>query len=173
VQLDTTIATKLAVQYELPTKLAIQYAFSTGIDFGHLYSEALQAYWLAEIDPSYDPRKSAFVTFATNCVKNQLNSVVYSYRRKHPPIFSELDESMPDTQPSPDHIAFFVELVQQLPNDAKVVVQIALSDATDGVPYSRIRSAIRNMLRPVWPPSRIDKAFQALTTMLKQVDSFA
>jgi hypothetical protein len=172
-QLDTTMATKLALQYELPTKLAIQYAFSTGIDFGHLYSEALQAYWLAEISPYYDPRKSAFVTFATNCIKNQLNSVVYAYRRKNPPIFSELDESMVDTrQPSSDHITFFVELVSQLPNDAKVVARIALSDATDGVPFYKIRSTIRNMLRPVWPPSRIDKAFQALSTMLKQAESF-
>jgi hypothetical protein len=164
VKLDTTI----------PTQLAIQYAFSTGIDFGHLYSEALQAYWLATVSPNYDPRKAAFCTFAAYCIKNQLNSVVYDYRRKNPPIFDELNEFIPDSgQPSADHIAFFVQLVKQLPEDAQIVASIALSDATDGVPFYRIRNVIRNMLRPAWSHGRIDKAFQALTTMLKQAETVA
>jgi hypothetical protein len=157
----------------IPTKIAMKFAFKTGIEFEYLYAEALEAMWRAETDGTYDPYKSAFTTYANTCVWRHLSSVVWAYRAQQRWIFDgEPSETMPDPNPDPERVAFFFQLLRQLPADAVVVTDLALN-VLDGIPPYKARTAIRNMLRPGWSQARIDRAFNSVTVMLTEARSFA
>jgi hypothetical protein len=163
-----------SIDLSIPKKLAIKYAFKTGMEMEHLLGEALQTYWIALCNPEYDPCKSAFSTYAYICINSRLMDVTAKYRREDGIPKLELDEQMPDQSVSIEHECYFNELLRQLPSDARFIVWMVLGNRMDGVAPHRVRSTIRKTLLPAgWTNSRIDKAFQSVSDMLKEVEAFA
>ena len=154
------------MEVAIPTKLAIKFAYSTGIEVGYLFSEAVEAYWKATIDPKYDPRKASFKTYATTCVYRHLCSVIAEYKRKYPD-YDQISEDMVSQEPSPEDVYYFKEIVSQLPDDGKYVIHLVL-EVLDGIPAYRARAAIRKMLKGQWAAVRIDTAFHSVSLMLKE-----
>jgi hypothetical protein len=163
-----------SIDLSIPKKLAVKYAFKTGMDMEYLLGEALEAYWIAMCDPTYDPRKSAFSTFAYIVVNSRMMDVEYKHRRERSTPTIELDEQMGDGAVSVERECYFNELLRQLPSDGRFIVWMVLGNRMDGIAPHRVRSTIRKTLRPTgWTASRIDKAFQSVSDMLKEVEAFA
>ena len=149
----------------LAVKFAGSFAVTTGIEFEDLLQEARIAYHVAE--GRYDPRKSAFVTFATHCVYRSLCSVADREKQKAPE-HEELHEwTAFDGAPSPEDQAIFREMLHQLPEDARTMVDLVLSDAREflGVSPAGARRALRNALG--WPAARVDDAFATVSRALR------
>jgi hypothetical protein len=163
-----------SIDLSIPKKLAIKYAFKTGMEMEYLLGEALEAYWIAMCDPTYDPCKSAFSTFAYIVVNSRMMDIEYKHRRERLTPMVELDEQMPNQSVSIEHECYFNELLRQLPSDGRFIVWMVLGNHMDGVAPHKVRGTIRKTLLPAgWTTSRIDKAFQSVSDMLKEVEAFA
>lgn len=139
------------------------------IEFEVLEQEALEAVWRAQDGDRYDPCKAGFATFATTCATRQLLTLAQTHRRRYLPTDSldavetgMLDARgwlIDDRQPSPEHSAIFAELIRQLPDDAKTVVQLILGDASafGGLASRRAKKLIADALG--WPAERLLSAF--------------
>ena len=138
------------------------------IEFEVLHQEALEAVWRAQDGDHYDPTKAGFATFATTCATRQLLTLAQTHRRRCLPIESldaieagVLDARgwLDDPQPGPEHSAIFSELIRQLPDDARTVVQLVLGDAGmfGGLVSRRAKRLIGDALG--WPAERLLSAF--------------
>ena len=139
------------------------------IEYEVLEQEALQAVWRAQDGDRYDPSKAGFATFATVCATRQLLTLAQSHRRRCLPTESldAVEAGMPDArgwladerQPDPEHLAMFAELIRQLPDDARTVVQLVLGDAGTfgGLASRRAKRLIADALG--WPAERLVSAF--------------
>lgn len=139
------------------------------IEFEVLHQEALEAVWRAQDGDRYDPRKAGFATFATTCATRQLLTLAQTHRRRCLPTESldAVEAGMldvrgwlaDDRQPGPEHSAIFAELIRQLPDDAKIVVQLVLDDASafGGLASRRAKRLIADALG--WPAERLLSAF--------------
>jgi hypothetical protein len=100
--------------------------------------------------------------------------VEYKHRRERSTPTVELDEQMGDGAVSVERECYFNEMLRQLPSDGRFIVWMVLGNWMDGVAPHRVRSTIRKTLLPIgWTTSRIDKAFQSVSDMLKEVEAFA
>lgn len=154
-----------------PAVLKYAYSFSTtsGMDLDDLLQEARIARWNAEQgvlgNVEYDPRKSSFNTFATYCVYRHLCGITDRHKRVHP-ITHELDEGMPDrSMPAPDRNLLLTELIRDLPEDARVMVDLVLNDvAAMDLTAHKARAYFRKRLG--LSQGRVNVAFSAVTEML-------
>lgn len=145
-------------------RIAASFATTTGMERDDLAQEARLAAWRAE--EHYDPELAAWSTYATRCVTRRLCSVVDRHRRWHPQ-HSELIDDVASLEPSEEDRAVFLDLVRQLPEDARTVVSLVTSDATDlmGLTPRAVRAAIRRALS--WPSDRIDAAVADVLRLLR------
>ena len=152
----------------LSVKLAGSFARTTGMDFDDLLQEARIAYLRADgVAGGNDPHKSAFITFATWAVYRSLCSAADYDRRKAPPHEELFEWTAFDGAPSPEDAAIFRELLRQLPEDARTMVDLVLSDAGEflGLSPSGARRALRGALG--WPAERVNAAFAVVSRMLR------
>ncbi len=95
-----------------------------------------------------------------------MSSYAWAYQKKHPAITEPLENylDLPAADPSPEDVTYWRELVNQLPDDALLIVNLVLE--MDGVPAHRMKIVVRTTLD--WSGARIDRAFQAIHGMLRQ-----
>lgn len=148
----------------IPAKAAWSFTRTTGMEQEDLLQEARLAVIRAE--PHYNPHKAAWSTFSTTCVTRQLCGVVSAERRKHPQ-HEELGDWLPSQEPGPEDRAIFMELLRQLPEDARTIVDMIFSDASimAGMTPARARRTIKAVL--MWPADRVDVACAAIVTVLR------
>lgn len=114
-------------------RYARSFARTTGIDLDDLLQEARIAYFRAEAaieSGKYDARISSFDTYATNAVYHHMCKVHAARRREVDASGEEPDaDVLADTStPLPDRQLIFAELVRELPEDARAVVDLVLGD---------------------------------------------
>lgn len=148
----------------VPARIAASFAATTGMERDDLAQEARIAAWRAE--EHYDPELAAWSTYATHCVTRRLCSVADRHRRWHPQ-HEELGEHLASAEPSPEDRLIFLDLLRSLPEDARTVADLALSDAHGllGLTPRAVRSAIRTALS--WPADRADAAVAEVTRLLR------
>jgi DNA-directed RNA polymerase specialized sigma24 family protein len=162
-------------------KYAAVFARTTGMDYKDVLQEARIAYHKAEraiATGQYDPRKSSFDTFATNCVYHSMCNL-YAKHKRHPPVMDELDETIMDhTTPPPDRGLLLAQLIRDLPDDARAIVNLVLSDAASDL-VDRVLSgadgAVRRLKRYIRRElglrrgDRAEAAFTAISKMLGEI----
>lgn len=137
-----------------------RFAASTGIDQEDLAQEARLAAHRAI--GRYDPHLSSVRTYVSRCVYNHLCSISRSQKRRIQTVqFPESPEGdvafePADPGPSPEDSSIFCDLIRQLPEDARTVVQLVLSDVSSIVDVDDVRDAVVSRLG--WAPSRISLA---------------
>jgi len=151
----------------LPAKLAHKASRSTGLELDDLLQEARLAYWKAKHHGSYDPHKSAWSTYSYISVSRHLWGVTDSHRRKYPDC-EELSDEVPCGDPSPEDRAIFMEMLRQLPDDARTVVDLVFSGAPElsSATPARIRQVLRSALG--WPADRVNEAVRHVTAILRE-----
>lgn len=142
------------------------------MEYDDLHQEALQAVWLSETDGHYDPYKSCRATFSTTCTTRALLTYVQNRNRKHPTNADpdiELEEILDSATPSPENILIFYDLMRSLPDDAKTVVRLALSDASAirGLGSRVVQTVVRIARSLSWEPPRLIAAYDAIVQMLQ------
>ena len=148
---------------------ARKFSVNSAMDHDDLLQEALLAVWLAEVGGTYDPEKASLRTYSSTCCFRGLCTVVERHKRKNPTT-DELDETLPGHGPSPEDRALFMELIRELPNDARLVVEAVLSDAAalSGLSPTRARRAVVEKLS--WPRERIRDALDAVADLFRPRD---
>jgi DNA-directed RNA polymerase specialized sigma24 family protein len=185
-------------------KYARAFAEANSIDPDDMLQEARIAVWRAECaveSGQYDPRKASFNTYATTAVYRRMCSVLdnhkrilanggdnlnggrdtfqlLNYHRKWTDSerdINEIEEIPDQLSPGPDRALILAELIRELPDDARAVVDLVLGDlpgdlvdqVLDGVRGAsvRLRSHIRRALR-LRRGDRAAAAFSAITEML-------
>lgn len=155
------------VDVRLAYKLAHSFHQTTGMELEELQQEALMAYAVADVDPSYDDHKAAWTTFAQWCIMRHLCTAVEKHKRKFPQN-AELHDIHSDPSPNPEDRMIFLDLVSKLPDDAKAVIDIVFSDTEffAGMASTKARRAIRERLS--WKGPRIDRAFAEIRNLLNE-----
>lgn len=144
---------------------ASSFARSTGIEEEDLTQEARLAAYLAASDGRYDPCKASLATYASTRVYRHLCQVNRKEAR-HPRVTCELDEDMPLDAPSPEDVTLFWELIRQLPEDARTVVDLVLGNAPAVANLSPMDSKQIVAETLGWPRARLREAYGAVTGML-------
>lgn len=150
---------------DIPARIAASFAATTGLERDDLLQEALLAAWRSE--EHYDPELAAWSTYSTHVVTRRLCSVAERHRRHHPDHrHDELGEHLASPESSPEDRMVFLGLIRQLPEDARAVVSLALSDAQDllGLTPRGVRAAVRAALG--WPAGRADAAIDDVVRLL-------
>lgn len=150
-----------------------------GIDYEELEQEAYGALYRAETSPLYDPRKASLATFSNWCVSNELCTVLERHKRRHPvnesltprPGERGIEEWMSDGQPTPEDTVIFLEMLRQLPEDARIVVQVVLGDPGKfgGIASRACKQMIGEALG--WSSGRLRRAFKSIESMLDPVEA--
>ena len=142
-----------------------RFALSTGIDPEDLAQEARIA--AARAVATYDPAHASLRTYASRCVYRRLLTVATRERRRYPAVDDEpLDEEEPSADASPEDAAVFREMLRELPEDAALVCDLILGDASRfaGLSPSAARRAVRDALD--WPRARLARAFESVSASL-------
>jgi DNA-directed RNA polymerase specialized sigma24 family protein len=154
-------------------KYAHSFAAITGLELDDLLQEARIACWNAEVGAigsiKYDPRKASINTFITWCVYRHLCGIAERHKRTYQ-ISNELNEAIPDQHtPLPDKNLLLAELIRELPDDARIAVNLVLGDvdAIVGLTTRKARGYIRQTLG--WSPSRARAAFLTVNEMLSML----
>ena len=148
---------------------AHRFSVNSTMEMDDLLQEALLAVWLAEVGGTYNPEKASLRTYSSTCCFRGLCTVVERHKRKNPTT-DELDETLPGHGPSPEDRALFMELIRELPNDARVVAEAVLSDAAalSGLSPTRARRAVVEKLS--WPRERIRDALDTVADLFRPRD---
>jgi DNA-directed RNA polymerase specialized sigma24 family protein len=146
--------------------------------------------------PGYDPAKASFDTYATHSVYRGLCSALGRDRRQKPDDVSyvSIDEQNEDSEsskyhqfedtrtPPPDRRLLLIELIRELPDDARAVVLLVLGDVGglesqhlrrrspptgSGLTTHKARSYIRQTLG--LSRDRAEAAFSAVAAMLQEM----
>jgi DNA-directed RNA polymerase specialized sigma24 family protein len=176
-------------------RYANSFARTTNLELDDLLQVGRMAHARAEtaIDTGqYDPRKSSFNTFTTRVVYRELCSELeWSRRHSGPPTVSldaeDEEEDGPrrgvgeladETTPAPDRRLVLAELIRELPEDARAVVDLVLGDLPDGLVDAvldgvrgapqRLRSYVRRTLG-LRRGDRAEAAFSAIAEMLASI----
>ena len=148
---------------------AHRFAVNSTMELDDLLQEAFLAVWFAETGGSYDPEKASLRTYASTCTFRHMCTVVERHKRKNPTT-DELDETQPIDAPSPEDRALFLEMIRELPSDARIVVETVLSDAValSGLSPTRARRAV--IAKLAWPTRRIREAMDAVADLFRPQD---
>jgi DNA-directed RNA polymerase specialized sigma24 family protein len=148
---------------------AHKFSVNTTMDPDDLLQEALMAVWYAESGGSYDPEKASLRTYSSTCAFRHLCTVVEQHKRRYPAM-DELDEAMPSDEPTPEDAALFLELIRELPSDARIVVETVLSDAIalSGLSPTRAKRTIAAKLS--WSRERIREAMDTVADLFRPQD---
>ena len=147
--------------------MARGFARTTGLEYDDLAQEARIAYWKAENDPRYDPRKAGLATFCSLCAYRAMcnhTARQQAFASHHE--VGPVDPALPDDRVPPDDAVYFRELLGALPEDAKMIVGMMFGEALT-VSTGNMRDFVRKRLHRVWPRWRIDRAFRAISQMLR------
>lgn len=121
-------------------RYAASFHRTTGLDLDDLLQEARVAHLRAvraEENGKYDPHISSFDTYATNAVYHHMCRVHGANRRGAEVLGEDLsgeedasfEETLVDDRtPAPDRRLLLAELVRELPDDARAVVDLVLGD---------------------------------------------
>ncbi len=154
------------LQLNLVRKIAWSYHKSTGLDYDDLFQEASLGGILAK--ERFDPERGVlFSTFCYHVVRNHLNTFLAKQSKQ---ALTETEEelySMHYDGPSPLDQVVFHSLVEELPEDARLVCELIFNS-----PLEFLRSAPRTKLvmklrEKGWTWSRIWNALRPIKTMLK------
>jgi DNA-directed RNA polymerase specialized sigma24 family protein len=162
-------------------KYANSFARTTGMDLNDALGEARVAYSraLRAIDTGqYDPHLASFDTYVTHAVYRGMCSAAARSRRAVQTI-EGIDDELPDEAPSPNRRLLLAELIRELPDDARAVVDLVLGD---GIPdalvdrvlagsrgaIDKLRSHIRRALG-LRRGDRAEAAFAAISDMLAEI----
>jgi hypothetical protein len=180
-----------------PAVLKYAHAFASinGMELDDALQDARLAHAkaLRAIDTGdYDPRKASFNTYATTAVYHGMCSALSRSKRKIPEGYDPRhlgcdhggwteDESdvVPDeSTPSPDRRLMLAELIRELPDDARAVVDLVLDDSAgelvdlvlDGAngAQDKLRKYIRQVLG-LRRGDRASAAFSAIAEMLAEM----
>jgi RNA polymerase sigma factor (sigma-70 family) len=144
-------------------RYARSFSRSTGLEYEELLQVGRIAVWRAELAVergNYDPHASSFATYATNCVRMAMCKELAAHR--HRVSTADLGEEatvedlVDDYSVSPDGRLVIAQLVRDLPDDARAVVELVLGDVPGEVldavlagargASQRLRSYIRRTL---------------------------
>lgn len=148
---------------------ARKFSVNSAMEQDDLLQEALLAVWQAETGGTYDPEKASLRTYSSTCAFRHLCTVTERHKRRHPTM-DELDEAQPSDDPTPEDAALFMELIRELPGDARIVVETILSDVSEfsGLSPTRARRAVINKL--AWPTKRVKEALDAVADLFRPRD---
>ena len=138
---------------------------STGIELDDLLQEARMAAWTATSNDRYDARRASLRTYASNVVYRRMCTLTGQHGRRQPPT-EELDEGFASATPSPEDEVGFRELLRELPEDARIVVSMILSDA--GAVANLAPGCAKRVIADAlgWPKGRLQSAFSRIEMML-------
>ena len=149
---------------------ASRLAATTGIDYDDLLQEARIAEWKAI--QSYNPDHSSLKTYMSRCLYNRLLTVVKCHGRKSVPygtaVALDSDESafeLIDNSPSQEDVSIFADLLRQLPEDAKILVHLVLSDVATVSNIDDVKQIASDRLS--WAPARIRLAITCISVAFK------
>jgi len=130
------------MEINIARKIAWSFHRTTGVEFEELLSEACLAYCEAEVDPNYDPRKSAMTTFAYYKMHSHLKN--YIKKQYH-------DEQVNDrAELTPEQEVEFKDTIESLTDEAKFVCEQILKSPheflSEGAPR-KCQSKLKTYLR--------------------------
>ena len=152
----------------IPEWLAASFARSTGLEREDLAQEARLAAWRAE--QRYDPELAAWSTFSHSAVTRQLCTVLNRHRRYHSGHVELADEQASQEASQEDRLVF-LDMLRQLPEDARTVAELALSSGDELLglaPNSWSAGSLRDAIRTAlgWPASRVNAAVNDVVRLL-------
>ena len=117
-------------------RYANSFSRSGELEYDELLQVGRMAVWRAELAVErglYDPHVASWDTYATNCVRLAMCKELANTRKRHIPMMGLGDEAtiedFADDSPAPDARLNFAALIQELPEDARAVVELLLGDA--------------------------------------------
>lgn len=152
---------------------AHRFADTTGIDVEDLMQEGRIAANRAieRRNTSYDPSKASMKTYANRAIHNRMCDLAKraSKRVSTVPLKSNDDGEVlepADDGPTPERVSIFVDLVRQLPEDARTVVALVLEEAS---PVDRIGDVARVVSeRFGWSADRAQLAIASIGNALSR-----
>lgn len=152
---------------------ARRFAAGGGIEYDDLLQEARLAMWRA--GSRYDPGLASARTYGSTCARRHLCTVVARHGRRALPTVSLFDREGDDDLidrlaadgPAPDAHAVLMDVIRQMPEDARTVVGLVLGDAAAvaGVARAEARAVIGEALG--WPADRLARAYAAIGAALR------
>lgn len=109
----------------LVRKLAWSFHRTTGIEYDDLVQEAAFCWYKWVVDnPQYDPRRCAFTTWATMCIKSHLLNIAIRHRRSASSEMTILNDDIRDNGPQPHQNLEFLEELRALSDEGRLVVRM-------------------------------------------------
>lgn len=167
-------------------RYARSFSRTSDLEYDELMQVGRIAIWRAELAAergTYDPHISSFATYSTNCVRLAMCKELAAHRRG--PQTADLGEEVTvedladDRSPSPDGRLVLAQLVRDLPDDARAVVELVLGDVPGEVldavlsgargASQRLRSYIRRTLG-MRRGDRAETTFGAIARALRETE---